>query len=130
MDNNDPRNHDPRQHGPRQHGPGQHDPRQHDPRHRRDNRQMRFQRPPFQPRRPESDDGEPDSESEQRGGSRESEYLRTLADEKTPVVVHLRTGETFRGFIEYYDKRFLRLTRSGAPNLFIFKQDITYLSEE
>ena len=44
--------------------------------------------------------------------------------------MHLRTGETFHGFIEYYDKRFLRLTRSGAPNLFIFKQDITYLSEE
>ena len=104
-----------------------------DPRQRRDNRPMRFQRPPFQPRRqemPEMDDGEPDSELEQRGGSRESEYLRNLSDEKKPVVVHLRTGETFRGFIEYYDKRFLRLTRSGAPNLFIFKQDITYLSEE
>jgi sRNA-binding regulator protein Hfq len=76
------------------------------------------------------DEEEPDSELEQRGGSRESEYLRGLADEKTPVVVHLRTGETFHGFIEYYDKRFLRLTRAGAPNLFIFKQDITYLAEE
>ena len=110
-----------------------------DPRQRRDGRDgrpMRFQRPQFQPRRPEMtetpemEDGEPDSELEQRGGSRESEYLRNLADEKKPVVVHLRTGEIFSGFIEYYDKRFLRLTRSGAPNLFIFKQDITYLSEE
>ena len=106
-----------------------------DPRHRRDNRDgrpMRFQRPQFQPRRPEMPDmdEEPDSELEKRGGSRESEYLRSLSDEKKPVVVHLRTGETFHGFIEYYDKRFLRLTRSGAPNLFIFKQDITYLSEE
>jgi len=92
---------------------------------------MRFQRPPFRPRRPEppgSDD--PESESEPRGESKEAEYLRNLSDEKTPVVVHLRTGETFRGYIEYYDKRFLRLTRAGAPNLFIFKQDITYLSEE
>lgn len=60
----------------------------------------------------------------------EAEYLRGLVDENTPVVVHLRTGESFRGFIEYYDKRFLRLTRSDAPNLFIFKQDIRYLSEE
>jgi sRNA-binding regulator protein Hfq len=102
-----------------------------DPRQRRDGRPMRFQRPPFQQRRPEMpDDEEPDSELEQRGGSRESEYLRSLADEKKPVVVHLRTGETFRGFIEYYDRRFLRLTRAGDPNLFIFKQDITYLSEE
>ena len=98
------------------------------PRQRRDGRPMRFQRPPFQQRRPEMEEA-PDSELEQRGGSRESEYLRSLADEKKQVVVHLRTGETFRGFIEYYDKRFLRLTRSGAPNLFIFKQDITYLSE-
>ena len=62
--------------------------------------------------------------------SNEAEYLRELVDEKTPVVVHLRTGESFRGFVEYYDKRFLRLTRSDAPNLFIFKQDIRYLSEE
>jgi sRNA-binding regulator protein Hfq len=104
-----------------------------DPRQRKDGKPMRFQRPPFQPRRPEMpamDDEEPESELEQKGGSREAEYLRSLADEKKPVVVHLRTGETFHGFIEYYDKRFLRLTRSGAPNLFIFKQDITYLSEE
>ena len=102
-----------------------------DPRHRRENKPMRFQRPPFQPRRPEHPEhDDPESESEPRGGSRESEYLQSLADEKKPVVVHLRTGETFQGYIEYYDKRFLRLTRSGAPNLFIFKQDITYLSEE
>ena len=79
-----------------------------DPRQRRDNRPMRFQRPPFQqPRRQMQEmDEEPDSDLEQRGGSRESEYLRSLADEKKPVVVHLRTGETFHGFIEYYDKRF------------------------
>jgi len=100
---------------------------------------MKFQRPPFRPSRlprpprpepPESDESEFESESEPRGGSREAEYLRSLADEKKWVVVHLRTGETFRGYIEYYDKRFLRLTRAGAPNLFIFKQDITYLMEE
>ena len=90
---------------------------------------MRFQRPfqrQFQPHHREPEDSEP----EPRGTSREAEYLGSLADEKKAVVVHLRTGETFRGFIEYYDKRFLRLTRSGEPNLFIFKQDITYLSEE
>jgi host factor-I protein len=99
---------------------------------------MRFQRPPFRPHRPprpeppepEDSEFESESESEPRGGSREAEYLRNLAEEKKWVVVHLRTGETFRGYIEYYDKRFLRLTRAGAPNLFIFKQDITYLQEE
>jgi host factor-I protein len=95
---------------------------------------MRFQRPPFRPprsprREPERDD-DAESEPEQRGSSREAEYLRTLADEKKWVVVHLRTGESFRGYIEYYDKRFIRITREDAPNLFIFKQDITYLAEE
>jgi len=61
--------------------------------------------------------------------SLEAEYLRRLAENKTPVVVHLRGGEALRGFIEYYDRRFIRLTRSGEPNLFIFKHDIKYLYE-
>ena len=88
--------------------------------------------PPFQhrrrfeekPREPEQDP----LESEQ--GPRESEYLHKLSQSQTPVVVRLRTGETFRGYIEYYDKRFIRLTRQGEPNVFIFKDDIKYLSEE
>jgi host factor-I protein len=46
------------------------------------------------------------------------------------VVVHLRSGEVLRGAIEYYDQRFVRLTRQGAPNLFIFKHDIKYFYEE
>ena len=101
------------------------------PRQGRDKQPMRFQRSPFQQRRQEQDDDEqPESESEPRGGSREAEYLRSLADEKTPVAVHLRTGDTYRGYIEYYDKRFIRLTRQGEPNVFIFKDDIKYLSEE
>jgi len=87
---------------------------------------MRFQRPPFRRPRPREDDAPSETGTE----SREAEYLRSLAEEKKRVVVHLRTGESLRGFIEYYDKAFLRLTRSGAPNLFIFKQDIKYLSEE
>lgn len=95
---------------------------------------MRFQRPPFQNRNMPRYDNRPrprdDSEQEPAGESKEAEYLQRLADEKTQVVIHLRTGETFRGFIEYYDKRFVRLTRAGAPNLFIFKQDIKYLVEE
>ena len=94
---------------------------------------MRFQRQPFRDNRirdnrTHRDDS--DSESESGVGSREAEYLQDLADEKKPIVVHLRTGEVYSGFIEYYDKRFVRLTRQGAPNLFIFKKDIKYLSEE
>ena len=63
-------------------------------------------------------------------GSSEADYLQRLAEEKTPVAVHLRTGEIFRGYIEYYDQRFIRLTQEKAPNLFIFKQDIKYFCEE
>jgi host factor-I protein len=42
----------------------------------------------------------------------------------------LVTGETLRGWIEYYDRNMLRLTRDGKPNLFIFKHQIAYLAEE
>jgi len=34
------------------------------------------------------------------------------------------------GIIEFYDANFIRLTRRGAPNLFLFKHDIKYLYEE
>jgi len=60
---------------------------------------------------------------------REGAYLRRLAETQAPVVVKLRTGEVFTGFVEYYDKRFIRLTRQDGPNLFIFKKDIKYLYE-
>ena len=98
---------------------------------------MRFQRPPFHHRnvpeplhRHEVDDDEGSAAEESEAESRpESEYLRRLTGEHTPVVVHLRSGENFAGYIEYYDRRFIRLTREGAPNLFIYKDDIKYLSE-
>ena len=94
---------------------------------------MRYQRPPFHNRQPHPQpDPEPEfmDDQDEGGAKREAEYLGHLAEEQTPVVVHLVTGESFRGFIEYYDRRFIRLTRQGAPNLFIYKQDIKYLREE
>jgi len=60
----------------------------------------------------------------------EAKYLKRLIENSTPVRVKMYDGEEVRGIIEYYDQRFIRLTRDGAPNLFIFKQDIKYLSEE
>ncbi len=39
-------------------------------------------------------------------------------------------GEVVQGWIEYYDRDMLRLTREHAPNLFIFKHDILYISED
>jgi host factor-I protein len=60
----------------------------------------------------------------------EGEYLQDLARGAKPVAVHLRSGETIRGTIEYYDRRFIRLTRKGEANLFVYKQEIKYICEE
>ena len=93
---------------------------------------MKHQWRPFHNRQaePQPDpDSEPQDDQANEPSKREAEYLRHLAEERTPVAVHLVTGESFQGFIEYYDRRFIRLTRQGAPNLFIFKKDIKYLCE-
>ena len=59
----------------------------------------------------------------------EIRYLRRLIDDGVTVCVKLIEGEEFTGIIEYYDFNFIRLTRAGEPNLFIFKHDIIYLYE-
>jgi len=59
----------------------------------------------------------------------EVRYLKRLIERKSPVCVKLSDDEEVRGVIEYYDQRFIRITRDGAPNLFIFKHDIKYLYE-
>ena len=61
---------------------------------------------------------------------KESEYLASLGERKTPVTVKLQDGRTVRGWIEYYDEEILRLTRDKEPNLFIYKHQITYIVEE
>ena len=60
----------------------------------------------------------------------EAAYLKELGQKQTPVAVKLATGETVRGWIEYYDQKMIRLTREGAPNLFIYKHDILYIAEQ
>ena len=60
----------------------------------------------------------------------ETKYLKRLIENATPVRVKLVDGEEVTGAIEYYDQSFIRLTRKGEPNLFIFKHDIKYLLEE
>lgn len=41
----------------------------------------------------------------------------------------LSDNQSVTGIVEYYDQRFIRITRPDAPNLFIFKHDIKYLYE-
>lgn len=60
----------------------------------------------------------------------EAAYLKALGEKQAPVSIKLLDGEIVRGWIEYYDRRMVRLTREGAPNLFIFKHDIAYIAEE
>jgi host factor-I protein len=60
----------------------------------------------------------------------EAAYLKMLGEQQRPVVVKLLDGSVFRGWIEYYDRRMVRLTREGDPNLFIFKHEIAYIAED
>jgi host factor-I protein len=78
----------------------------------------------FDPARRKSRTAPPESTSE------EAKYLKFLADKQRRVLVKLVNGETLRGWIEYYDRNMLRLTREDRPNLFIFKTQIAYLAEE
>jgi host factor-I protein len=59
----------------------------------------------------------------------EALYLRSLSDRQVVVTVKLRDGEQVRGWIEYFDDSMLRLTREGAPNLFIYKSQIRSIAE-
>ena len=60
----------------------------------------------------------------------EAKYLKQLIEKSTRVRVKMEDGEEVVGVIEYYDQSFIRLTRDGEPNLFIFKHDIKYLFED
>ena len=61
---------------------------------------------------------------------RETEYIDRLSKNRTPVVIKLIDGEEVRGWIEYYDKDIIRITRETQPNLFIYKNRVKYLYEE
>jgi host factor-I protein len=60
----------------------------------------------------------------------EVRYLKYLIDHEVPIRVRLLDNQEVSGTIEYYDLPFIRLTRQGEPNLFIFKHDIKYFYEE
>ena len=60
----------------------------------------------------------------------EAAYLKSLGEKQKTVSIKLVDGDIVQGWIEYYDKNMVRLTREDAPNLFIFKHEIMYISEE
>lgn len=59
----------------------------------------------------------------------EVRYIRHLIENAIPVCIRMADNEEVSGTLEYYDTNFVRLTRQGEPNLFIFKHDIKYLYE-
>ena len=59
----------------------------------------------------------------------EVRYLERLIGDRVPVRVRLSDNSEIDGTIEFYDARFIRITRQGEPNLFLFKHDIKYLIE-
>jgi host factor-I protein len=59
----------------------------------------------------------------------EAPYLKELIDGHVPVRLLLLDDQEVEGTIEFFDARFLRLTRDQQPNLFVFKHDIKYIYE-
>jgi host factor-I protein len=59
----------------------------------------------------------------------EPAYLKSLGEKQQVVTVKLLDGESVRGWVEYYDKNMIRVTRQDGPNLFIFKHEIAYIEE-
>ena len=59
----------------------------------------------------------------------EVRYLRDLSERRVPVRARLTDNSEVEGIIEFYDLDFIRLTRDGKPNLFLYKHDIKYLYE-
>ena len=55
--------------------------------------------------------------------------MKLLGEKQKPVSIKLADGEIVNGWIEYYDKNMVRLTREDKPNLFIFKHEIMYIAD-
>ncbi len=53
-------------------------------------------------------------------------YLKQM-NKKTPMGIVFNDGETIEGYIEWYDKKCIKLNRDDAPNLMIYKNSIKYL---
>lgn len=60
----------------------------------------------------------------------EASFLKALGEKQKSVSVKLMDGQVVQGWIEYYDRNMIRLTRQGAPNLFIYKHEIMYIADE
>jgi host factor-I protein len=60
----------------------------------------------------------------------ENFYYQKQMQSKTPMVIVLTDGEEVRGCIEWYDRTCIKVNRTGAPNLMIYKPSIKYMYKE
>ena len=56
-------------------------------------------------------------------------YLKQMQNRTTMVVV-LTDGTELAGWIEWYDKNCIKLNRTDAPNLLLFKHTIKFMFKE
>ncbi|HXE74356.1 MAG TPA: RNA chaperone Hfq [Candidatus Xenobia bacterium] len=60
----------------------------------------------------------------------EEYYYVKQMQARTPVVVVLTDGELIRGTVEWYDRDCIKITRSGVPNLLLYKSAIKYIYKD
>ncbi len=60
----------------------------------------------------------------------ENFYYQKQMQSKTPMVIVLTDGEEVHGCIEWYDRACIKVNRTGAPNLMIYKPSIKYMYKE
>ncbi|MEJ2187829.1 MAG: RNA chaperone Hfq [Acidobacteriota bacterium] len=60
----------------------------------------------------------------------ESFYYLKQMQNRTAMVVVLDDGTELKGWIEWYDKTCIKLNRSDAPNLLLFKRSIKFRFKE
>lgn len=57
----------------------------------------------------------------------ESFYFVKQMQSRTPVAIILNDGEILNGIVEWYDRDCIKLTRTGSPNLLVYKHAIKYM---
>jgi host factor-I protein len=82
------------------------------------------------PDRPERPGGGPKKIAPPEATNAENFYYQKQMQGKTPMVIVLRDGEQIHGVIEWYDKNCLKVNRTTAPNIVIYKPAIKYMFKE
>jgi host factor-I protein len=60
----------------------------------------------------------------------ENFYYQKQMQGKTPLIVVLKDGEEMTGYIEWYDRNCIKLTRNNQPNVLIYKPSIKYIYKQ